>query len=373
MATEITTKPKRAFGWLVGGLAVATLMSLVPARPEAAAPIGCGAALSGENIYVLTGNVGPCIGPGPAITVEGPATLKLNGWTVSCAHQIDLVLKDLDPVGFPVSSAMPGSERSVGIALTGMEAALLGAGSYTAGWNPTPENSVMGCDHNVVVEGEGKHEVTGVTSVVALSGAFVVTSNENNLTGNVVKQHFFDPDPNARPVKSGGTGFTIESDKNVLYRNVAADSLEHGFQIAGNENRVEDNIARDNEEYGFVVEGGGNRVRSNSSTKNIGGGFLVGEEGEGNRLSHNLSSENGDGDPANGFEVHGSNNLLNANTADHNGLNGIILTATAGTNIVTNNAVSRSNDIDLVDETEACGGNTWHKNIFGTKNRSCIR
>ena len=363
MAIEITKEGQRAFGRLVGGLAVATFMCVLAARLEARTSVACGVTLRGDHTYVLTDDIGPCTGPAPAITVEGPATLKLNGWTVSCEHEI--VVEEGNPIAL-------GIQGSVGIALTGKGATLLGAGSYTAGRNPIPENRVMGCDHNVVVEEEGDHEVNGVTSVVALSAAFLVTSDENQLIGNVIKQYFFDG-PNASPVKSGGTGFTIEGDKNVLYRNVAADSLEHGFQIAGNENRAEDNIARDNEEYGFVVDGDENRVRSNSSAKNIGGGFLIGEEGEGNRLSHNLSSENGDGEPANGFEVQGSHNELDFNTADHNGLYGIFLTETAATNEVTDNAVSRSVDIDLVDATAACGENTWRGNIFGTRNRSCIK
>ncbi len=43
----------------------------------------------------------------------------------------------------------------------------------------------------MVVEGEGNHEVKGVTSIVAVNAAFVVTSDENELTGNVVKQFFW--------------------------------------------------------------------------------------------------------------------------------------------------------------------------------------
>lgn len=374
MATRIMTRRERAFGRLVGGLAMAALTCMVVARLEARTTVACGMTLSGDQTYTLTEDIGPCTGPGPAITVEGPATLRLNGWTVSCAYQIDLVFEEGDPQGFPIAFSMPESEGSIGIALTGTKATLQGAGRSTAGRNPTPENAVIGCDRNVVVEGEGNHEVTGVTSFAALSAAFVVTSSENELTGNVVQQYVFNlDDPDARPLKSGGTGFTIDGDRNILYRNIAADSREHGFQIAGNENRLEDNSARDNDEFGFVVDGDGTRVRSNSSAKNIGGGFLVGEDGEENRLSHNLSSESGDGDPANGFEVQGSNNHLDANTADHNGLSGIVLTATAGTNEVTDNVVSHSANIDLVDETEACDENTWHGNIFGTRNRSCIR
>ena len=338
MAIEMTKKRDRGLQRLLVGLAVATLVSLVPARAEAD-PLACGDTLSGDETYVLTADVGPCPGLGPAIIVEGPATLKLNGWSVICDHVVTLVPDPDDGVLTAVVTF--GMLDSVGIVLTGTGAELRGAGSYTEGANPEPKNSVMGCGHNVIVEGEGKHEVTGVTSVVALSGAFVVSSNENELTGNVIQQYFLEPDP-VRPVKSAGTGFTIEGHENGLYKNVAADSLEHGFQLDGNENHLEDNVARDNEEYGVVVEGHGNRISSNSSAKNIGGGFLVGEEAEENRLSHNTSSENGDGDPANGFEIHGSDNLLYANTADHNGQFGIILTATAQGNVITKNAVSRS-------------------------------
>ena len=370
MATERSTKSVRTFGRLVGGLAAATLMSLAAAHLDASTTVACGITLSGDHTYVLTEDIGPCTGPGPAITIQGPAVLKLNGWTVSCAHEIELTEVVEDPPGIPVAHA---EEGSIGIALTGYKAELRGAGSSTSGANPDPENAVIGCDRNVVVEGEGDHEVKGVTSLVAVTAAFVVTSDENELTGNVVKQYFYSPDALLRPIKSGGTGFTIEGDKNVLYRNVAADSWEHGFQIDGNENRMEDNVARDNDEYGVVVEGGENRVRSNSAAKNVAGGFLIGEEGEGNRLSHNVSSESGDGDPANGFDVLGSNNQLDSNTADHNGQFGIFLAETAGMNEVEYNAVSHSDDTDMVDESPACDENSWHGNIFGTRNRSCIK
>ena len=136
---------------------------------------------------------------------------------------------------------------------------------------------------------------------------------------------------------------------------------------------VDPDCIGDNEGNGFSLAGNYNRVYGNTAGKNIDDGFVVGEDGRGNILDHNQSSENGDGDPADGFEIRGSDNLIKSNNADHNWERGIYLTATARTNTVTDNAASRSALVDLADDNAGCSSNGWTQNIFGTKSRACIR
>ncbi len=326
--------------------------------------------------------MGPCSGTGPAIKVVGPATLRLNGWTVSCEHIVRYEYVSDDPVPFPFTV---GIEGSVGIAVVGRGAHLLGGGSYSTGSNPDRDNRVMGCGQNVVVGGAGGHQVKGVTSTQDLDGAFVVTSDSNEIIGNVVKQQFIAPDP-ARPVKCGGIGFTIEGTHNEIHKNVAADCVEHGFEIEGNENLVQGNVARDNHGFGFKVEHDGNTIYGNVASKNVDDGFFV--EGNHNTLSHNASSENGDGNEeggGDGFEIQGDENVLEDNIANANAAYGIALRTVADfrgaglgshtpmENHVSESAASYNGLLDLLDDNARCGTNQWHGNIFGTRNRSCIK
>jgi parallel beta-helix repeat protein len=101
----------------------------------------------------------------------------------------------------------------------------------------------------------------------------------------------------------------------------------------------------------------------------------VSEEAEGNVRKHNKSFENGDEEPfnASGFEINGSGNELDENIANRNGIYGIHLLETAHENVVSHNAVADNLVGDLIDDTDDCNSNEWHKNIFGTRSQECIR
>jgi parallel beta-helix repeat protein len=369
MATEMATK-NGAYGlkWLLGVLAVATVVSATAARPEASVPwiAACGSVLSGDETYVLTEDVLDCDASAPAITVIGPATLRLNGHTVSCALE-------LDDEGQEVPQ-----EGTIGVRLEGKDAGLVGGGKPAQG-NGTPANLVTGCAQGVVLNGEGEHEVRGVSVTRSADGAFVIESDENKLVGNVVRQAEAWDD--SEPLE--GSGFLVAGDKNKLQENVAADNDsddEAGFTVEGNENELKDNISKDNVGFGYLVLGHLNILRGNAALKNEQHGFVVGEEAEGNVLKHNKSFENGDepNDPeeptaASGFEIDGSGNELDDNIANRNGIYGIHLTGTAHDNVISHNAVADNLEGDLIDETLDCNSNEWHKNIFGTRSQGCIR
>jgi parallel beta-helix repeat protein len=391
MTVPITNKRASALRCVLGTLALVTIVSLSDSRPEASVPwiAECGAVLTGHETYVLTEDVLDCDESAPAITVIGPATLRLNGHTVSCELELEL---EPDDEGQSVSIPKEGT---IGIRLEGKEARLIGGGKPAKEEDGTPTNVVTGCEQGVVLNGEGEHRVQGVTVTKSSDGAFVVDSDENELIGNVVRQVLAWGDSDTLE----GSGFLISGDKNELVGNVAADNDsddEAGFTIEGNENRLEDNISKDNVGYGYHVLGDENVLRGNDALKNEQHGFVVAEDAEGNVLKHNKSFENGDepsdGIFASGFHVEGSGNELEDNLASRNGLYGIHLLEGAADNKVSHNTASDSFGFvgvvpsvppaepsaigsggDLIDRNDDCGSNEWYKNIFGTRSQTCIR
>jgi parallel beta-helix repeat protein len=359
-------------GGLLPVMLGAALVGFIPARAEAG-QIGCGAVLTGNNVYTLTADVLDCAGPGPAITVDGPATLRLNGYTVSCQHRIELE-QDPDQPDRPFPHTVTTTPGSIGIALTGHKATLLGGGHYTESANEEPENRVLGCDNNVVVEGRGRHLVSGVHSIQSGETAFLVSSDMNGLVGNVVRQEFIEfpglgDDP--RPARCENSGFVVEGDRNAFATKVGADCIENGFVIHGTRNRFDDNTARDNDGYGFEIDGSDNYLHGNAVLKNITGGILVGESAGRNTLDRNLSSQNGDGDEADGFEIYGDGNTLSFNKSDNDGRYGIAVYGQG--NVLNGNSATRAEETDLTDWNPSCDANRWSGNLFETRNRDCIR
>src|SRR5882672_6503063 len=106
-----------AFVWSLG-------LSLLQAQ---ASPIGCGAILGPGGTFVLDSDVGPCDGPGPALTLIS-ATLDLAGHTVSCS-----------------------TTSIYGIDIEGAN-------------SQVHNGTVTGCSNGVVLLGQGHHRVRAVTA-----------------------------------------------------------------------------------------------------------------------------------------------------------------------------------------------------------------
>jgi parallel beta-helix repeat protein len=376
METELKGTYRRRLTWALGALAVAVIASVFSARPQASElwVAECGAQLSGDETYILVGDLHDCGETLPALTVVGPAKLRLNGHTVGC---------ELDESGSV-------KEGSIGILLEGLDAEVVGGGKPPAAPGATPANLVTGCEQGVVLRGEGDHLVQGVTVTRSTDGAFVVESDKNKLVGNLARQ--VEAWGNSDTLE--GNGFVIAGNKNEIVGNVAADVENEedgaGFAIEGNENILEHNISKDNVAYGYLVSGHGNVLNDNTALKNEMHGFFVAEEAEGNLLKQNKSFENGDepqyGTAASGFHVEGSSNKLEENLATRNGIYGIHLTEGATDNVVSRNTASDSFGFaglasglpigtggDLVDDNFNCGTNEWYRNVFGIRSASCIR
>ncbi|MBM4265521.1 MAG: hypothetical protein FJ144_02720 [Deltaproteobacteria bacterium] len=152
----------------------------------------------------------------PGITVIGPATLDLNGFSVICAIS---------------------SERPTGIVVVGKRATVR-------------TGSVQHCSRGVHVLGEGSHRIERVTAALSGNGfgrrgeGFVVESDGNGLTANTAIQN-----------DAGGFRL-IEADRNKLVENNSFFN-ETGFEVLiGVKNVLEGNRANDNEIYGFHLDSG---------------------------------------------------------------------------------------------------------------------
>jgi parallel beta-helix repeat protein len=376
MATEVKGTTHHRLAWVLGALVIAAIVSIFSAEPQAATHwvASCGAYLTGDETYILVGDIQDCEAI-PAVTVVGPAKLQLNGFSISCAE----------------------AEDSVGILVEGHDGDVLGTGRSTARPNA---NTVTGCVRGVVVSGDGKHRVQGVTVTKSTAGAFVVESDENKIVSNLVRQSriWSGPNPVPPPVAIVGSGFVVEGNNNLLVANSAADveaeeDTDAGFNIQGNENVLEGNISKDNEAYGFFVGGEGNVLDANTALKNLAHAFFLADSATANVLKHNKAVENGDevlndGVFVSGFHVEGSENRLEENLATRNGLYAIHLIEGATGNVVTRNTASDSlgwdggtsdpnfvsgSRLDLVDDNVDCGTNRWSLNVFGVRSQACIK
>ncbi len=91
---------------------------------------------------MLDGNVGPCSGPGPALTID-QASLDLKGFVVSCAAEIDGIV-------------------------------LLGHGARVK------NGTVTACGRGIVPGGSGEHVVRNVTAQSSDYGFWVEEGSDSN-------------------------------------------------------------------------------------------------------------------------------------------------------------------------------------------------
>ena len=309
---------KSLFGLRSNLLAASLLTGLVLTAP-AQAQVTCGDVIGDdprEKKVVLTGFVGACDdGTGStALTVRGPATLDLNGFTVACA--------DLDD---------DGQEPSVGIRLVGERAKLIGRGG-----------AVSGCPIGVSVEEGGKHRVDGVVVQSGEQG-FRVTSSRNTLKKNIAE--------NIRE----RSGFLISGTRNVLTQNVAQDMRRGaGFVLIGERHRMIRNRSQDNgielPAPGISVLGDKHTLMKNEVLRNSGDGISL------------------------AFSA--TQVKVMRNDVRFNIRNGIVAQSGAQKNTIMRN-VARNNGLiagtdDLKDRNLNCGTNRWRNNDFGSTTQACI-
>lgn len=212
---------------------VGTILSavLILAATAASGQISCGAVVTSDK--VMTADL-VCSGHNPAFTVQGPATVNMDGHTVT---------------GCPADGT--------GIAVVGSKGGL-------------KNGAVIGCDQGVRIAGSGGHTVENVV---------VHDGGENRLAGNVATASrddgFFIYDHEA------AAGSRVE-------RNIAVAGLKRGFELVRGTYAF-GNIAAGNDGDGLNTQEEGNRLRKNKASAN-GSGIAV--DGPATTVDKNLALAN---------------------------------------------------------------------------------
>jgi hypothetical protein len=323
---------------------------VVASTTQLARAQSCGDTL-GPGDYALTADIGPCDGPGPALTLDS-ANLYLADFTVSCA--------DVGPID---------GEVPVGIRLIG-------------------ENSrvhfgqVNGCSVGVdVADGTG-HTVYQVTAEGnELHGIHVRSTTEKiRIDSNHIGA-------------TGGIQIFVQSNKNRIYNNSVELGSSTGIRVDGDRNRIDQNLINDGIDglysngsrnrifYNYVtacggdgiVTGGDGRVKGCQVAQCLGDGFRTESGGTDGRVTKNTATANlGDG-----FEIDGSDRRVTRNTATGNHENGIHLVMPGTTPVTVSGNTATGNAIevgyfDLADDTVGCNIHEWRANTFGTASDACI-
>jgi hypothetical protein len=296
-------------------LFLVAILAMAPYR--AAAQVACGDTIGPGQAVILTGDLGPCPGPEPALTVIGPATLDLAGFTLSC-------------VGTP------------GLRVEGRAAKIL-------------RGTIGFCSPALEIAGDGRHALTAVLASGGGDG-FVVTSDKNKLTRVTSSD------------SDGDWGFRVQGDGNRCVGCAAIDGSE-GIVVEGARNRFDGVRAADNSETGIVLGGEGNRLAGCHVSFSDYTGIVV--SGNANRVERCFVTENGPfGGTDAGIEVTGDGNRISSNDVVNDPSFGIVLQPGATGNLVSKNLVLGHETPEGVDLRDAngpgCGGNVWTANVFGT-------
>ena len=228
--------------------------------PDVKAQVECGTEVIID--VELTEDLGPCSGPGSAITIRGPARLNLNGFSVTC---------DTD------------APPSAGVELTGQGAELY-------------DGVVKDCRPSVLLSGPGQHSVAGVLSTNNFQGAgFRVDegSNKNRLIENAAT--------NCDP------GFDVRGEKSTLSYNPATGNDDCGFEVRGSRHMLRGNVSALNDVGGFCVEGSEHKLSRNVALGPL-GYYVLG-------IGHQLDQNKAYGASGLGIENHAEYSTFSGNVS----------------------------------------------------------
>jgi parallel beta-helix repeat protein len=292
------------------------LLLLVAANPTWAG-VECGDEIGPNEVAILTHDL-TCSSDDPALTLVGPkAVLNMAGHTVTCEKDV-----------------------VVGIYLDGSGAILKGG--------LLQHGTVTGCVNGVVLEGDGHHRVTKVTSTRNELYGFAISSFDNEVKGTTSL--------------GNDAGYTIDGDRHILKGNLAKGNINGFVGLKVNDTLMTANRAVENTgNVGFEIEGNGNHLRRNLAKDNRGTGFFL----KGNEVR--VLGNKAIGNEQQGFLLdEGRRFTVFGNTAKKNGV-GIALTDMAEDSTVVGNVALNNNGlVDLFDSNKDCDNNRWRFNWFRT-------
>ena len=308
----------------------------------------------------------------PALTIEGPISVDLNGITISCE---------------------PANVGATGIVLIGSGVTL-------------KNGTISDCGrYGIVVAGNGKHQLHRLTVeskdlMEATGGAYdggvgiAVMSNDNQIIKNEIKDYAgegirFTKDGEFSDKSGPFTGSFIKA--NILIGN-----NNHAIRVElGDHNWVIHNVAYCNLGEGLRSQGKGNKFIGNYAANNADEGIRLRDESAqhnlvaynhvvGNGFSVGFTFDNCDpipdpyvcnpaiDNPGIAITSNSSRNKVIFNIVEDNCI-GIGIQEGSSKNTITDNSVEGSNLVDLADQNPNCDENKWRRNEFETSNANCIR
>jgi parallel beta-helix repeat protein len=291
--------------FLFSSLGVACAVALWPAGAHAAStPVTyCGEELTQPGDYHLEADLGPCSGHGVVIT-GSDVRLTLAGHTLSGLSDATACQPQ---IGIDIRNSASNA-RVGGGTVTGFESGV----SLTGGARASALRVLDNCGFGILVAGEGVRVDTSVVSG-SVDGIAICNAKQALVTSNEVFG-------NSRygVLVSCGLG---QDDDNHVVQNILHDN---GMPTTG--------------DGGGVGVFSGNRLR------------IAGNNVTGNFAGINVMTS--------------ASATIEDNTVNTNATNGIVLGAGALDTSVLDNAAFLNGLVDMQDDADACGSNTWTANRF---------
>ena len=286
-----------SFGGLVLALAVTAATSPVSA-------VKCGDTIT-NNIVLTAGLSCDNRDGSPALIVEGPATLDLNGYTVSCSLEI-------------------------------------GDGIRISGKGGTIKNGIVSGCYNGLSGGDNEIQGVIIKDIIATSnGAFgIYVRGNNNRLQNVTAENtaYYWVDDSGVNHKYG-YGIDVSGNNNRLLRVIATDNIDFDISVNGNNNQIKDcYVARSR--YGIFPSGINYTLISNivEDMSNT----CIEADGVGGVLKNNTVRRCSDA-----VTVDGQKMVLDSNAIDDSTGNGIVLAPPSANCRVKRNTIRKCGMVGL--------------------------
>jgi parallel beta-helix repeat protein len=307
----------------------------------------------------------------PAITIEGPVTVDLNGKSIAC-EPCDAVQckKDCEEEICPYPIPIPPLYSIAGI--------------HVKGEGATVRNgTIIRCNVGLVVGGvddlaedtlKGHHKIINVTVLASQEVLYYDEDECNNFKGDgIILESTHNYAGRNELLGNQNDGIDLKAGYNLIKKNSSIGNGGKGYNIEGDHNWLIGNQARINVDDGIEVEGGvGTRMIRNKAIANGGRGIELKEETPESSIKFNEASANN----KEGIRLRETSNFnfIKYNKVIANENEGIRVDKGAEYNTIEYNKAILNGDDDLRDKNDECDNNIWRRNTFNTSNPAeCIQ